>query len=426
MKKSGLVCLILFFGSFVAFAQGIKLDVPGEYKLETSITETGTMIVIASSNVTLDLSGRTLSDGFVALEIEQDLSNISIKNGIIETCTVGISIKEGCSFIRLKNIEFVNCQQKAFQAIGTLNNEIYSLIMRRIRIDRCCSDDSAESILHFDYINDLNITDFLVLRNGSSKTNLRAISLTNSTSSFFERVRISNNVGNTFYGFYIESSDCLFSDCSVRSNSATNELKGFLFTGGSSTKGNLCTKCLAQNNQSINGPICGFAFASDVTENMLNKCISSGNVASAATATANSNGFCFDRAVDCSVVKCRALYNRAPGDGKSNKCAGFRIGSSIGGATGTKKCEFTGNVAIGNNGYDDESSYGFLAESDEDSGNEDNIFTCNVGMRNGPKKPKKSKQITCGKGGVPAGSVKSENSKGFNGKIGKRGNTRVT
>ncbi len=429
MKKSigilsvivGLVLGSLFFHKLEAFV----IDKSGEYTLESSFSETGTVVIIAASNVTLNLAGRTFSGAFIGILINSGLSNIIIKNGIIDGCSVGISIKDSCSFIRLKDIEITNCANRAIEIVGTSGNEVNGIIMKRLRVHLCCDGGSADHVIHIDYADDVILSDCLISKNGTSSVNLRGVSITNSTNALFEQVRISANQGNTLYGFYVAGADCFFSHCNVRSNTAIGALTAFCFNGGSSTSGNLCTKCFALNNTSTNGPISGFELLEFVTFNILQQCVASGNTATAGISTANCYGFNLDQPTYCSLVKCRALYNSAPGSGGSNICAGFNIGTSGSGSTGTKNCEFTDNFAIGNNAYNDSRSYGIRSVANNSQGNKNNVFFSNVAVRNGPSNPSSSNQITSSTGGVPIGSVTSDNPSGLNGQNKQYSNFRV-
>lgn len=376
--------------------------------------------------MTLDLAGRTLSGGAISIEIDSGLSNIRIKNGIIDGCTIGISVKDSCSFIRLKDIEITNCTKRAIEIVGTLGNEVNSMIMRRLKIHLCCTDVSADNIIYIDYADDIIMTDCLITKNGINTVDLRGIAITNSMNGLFEQIRVSTNQGNTFFGFYVDSADCFFNHCNVRSNISTNKQTAFCFDGGSTTSGNLCTKCFALNNSSTNGPMIGFELLANVTQNIFQQCIAAGNAATSGVSTANCHGFNLDQPTFCSIIKCRALYNSAPVSGGSNICAGFNIGTSGGGSTGTKNCEFTDNFAIGNNGYNDNASYGIRAVSNNSQGNKDNIYFSNIGARNGPVNPMSNNQITNGTGGVPIGSVQSNNNSGLNGQNLQYNNIRIT
>ena len=396
-------CLNLLSVKLEAFT----IDQPGEYTLESSFNETGTVAIIAASNVTLNLAGRTLSGG-TGILINSGLSSIIIRNGIINTCSVGISIQESCSFIRLKDIEITNCTDRAIEIVGTSGNAVTGVIMRRLRIHLCCDSISADHVIHIDYADDVILSDCLISKNGTNSVNLRGISMTNSTNGLFEQIKISANEGNTFYGFYVAGADCFFSHCNVRSNIATSTLTGFCFDGGSTTSGNLCTKCYVLNNSSTNGPISGFELLAFVTKNILQQCVAAKNTATAGVSTASCYGFNLDQPTYCSIIKCRALHNSAPGSGVSNICAGFNIGTSVSGDTGTKNCEFTDNFAVGNNGRNDFASYGIRALSSTSSGNSNNAYFSNYAVHNGPSMPRRDNQITSSTGGVPIGSVTSD------------------
>lgn len=425
MKKIvGFLIVVWFLIVGLGKLEAFPIDQPGEYTLEASFSETGTVVIIAASNVTLNLAGRTLSGG-TGILINSGLSNIIIKNGIIDKCSVGISIQESCSFIRMKDIEITNCSTRAIEIVGTSGNEVNSVIMRRLQIYLCCDGASADHVIHIDYADDVTLSDCLISKNGASQVDLRGVYIANSTNGLFEQVRISANQGNTFYGFYVDSADCFFSHCNVRSNVATGALTGFCFDGGSTTSGNYCNKCYALNNSSTNGPVSGFELLAFVTLNIFQQCIAAGNTATAGVSTASCYGFNLDQPTFCSLINCRSLYNSAPGDGGSNICAGFNIGTSAGGDTGTKNCEFTDNFAVGNNGRNDGASYGIRALSGTSLGNLNNVYFSNVAVRNGPTTPSSGNQITSSTGGVSIGSVISDNPSSLNGQNKEYSNFRV-
>jgi hypothetical protein len=392
---------------------GFTINQSGMSNLGGDIVESGTVIQISVSNVTFDMAGYTLSGGTNGIVVDAGLSNVVIRNGRINNNTQGITIGAGCSDIVLENITISNCSLRAVEVNGTVGSPVMRLSLANINSELSATAASiTDSVMIFSFVTDLIVQNVQVAGNGASTVNLRGVYLLNCDKATLENVTVIGNQGATFQGFRIENTiNSLCNNCEVRVNTATGDLVGFRFTGGTNTSGNLCRNCNVFDNTSTNGPLVGFELLALVTRNMLTDCLSANNVATAAVSTANCFGFNFDQPTFCSVVRCRAESNRATGDGTSNNCAGFNIGTSGVGTTGTKNCEFCYNQSSLNNGFNDARSFGFRAVSLA-NGNTNNAYISNFGVRNGPTTPVLTNQIVAdggagsNPGGVPLGSIR--------------------
>ncbi len=97
------------------------ISVPGFYKLSANISN---QISIATSNVTLDLNGYTITGGQSGIVVASNLSNIVIKNGSIYTVPAdGVRVNSGCTNIILKNMEIAD-SVRAISFENVMNSSI--------------------------------------------------------------------------------------------------------------------------------------------------------------------------------------------------------------------------------------------------------------------------------------------------------------
>ena len=111
---------IIIFSMLTLFEQlqgvGLTITKPGLYTLGDDLTippvAADSIILIASSDVTLDLGGRIISQSSITgggngISIQTGLTNITIKNGTIRNITSnGIAVASGCKRITIENIVF--------------------------------------------------------------------------------------------------------------------------------------------------------------------------------------------------------------------------------------------------------------------------------------------------------------------------------
>lgn len=411
-----IVCLTLYS----TILSGYTIDQSGLTVIGAEVLELGDVITITVSDVTLDLDGNRVTGGDNGIIINSGLSNITIKNGRIESNTVGISIQDTCSFITLQDLEISQCSDRAIECDGSSGNEITTILLKNVEVDRCSMGISGDHAIFFNFTDDITVQNLSIVNSGAASIAFRAINMISCDKGLFENVTINCNTGSTLQGIHVESvTNTLFENIVIKMNTATMGLQGMQFSGGTATTGNVCRNFLISSNESTSGPVSGFELLALVTRNTIRESLVNYNVASGATATSHCYGFNLDQPTFCSIVNCVSEYNRATGDGSSNNCAGFNISTSGGGTTGTKNCQFCGNKAFSNNGFNDARSFGIRAVS-ASGGNENNVYLFNIAGLNGPTTPIANNQIvdTTGSGsspgGVPAGSVRNRSTDNLN------------
>lgn len=399
------LCILLYSTSLL----GYTIDQSGLTVIGAEVLESGDVITISVSDVTLDLDGNRVTGGDNGIIIDSGLSNITIQNGFIESNTVGISIESTCSFITLKNLEISECVNRAIEFDGSSGNEITQVVLENIKIDQCSTGAMADHVISCVFTQEITMNNVTITRCGSALIDLRVINMVDCDKGVFNNILINCNTGDTFQGFHIEdTTNMLFDKCTIKMNTASASLVGFEFTGGADTNGNICQNCLVTANSTVSGPFIGFEFLPFVTRNTIRTSLVNYNLTTGAVSTAHCYGFNLDQPTFCSLVECTSEYNRATGDGSTNNCAGFNIGTSVGGTTGTKDSQFLQNRAFSNIGFNNARSFGMRVMSPSSAGNSDNVFLFNIAGLNGTTT---GNQITStsgpgsSPGGVPSGSI---------------------
>ncbi len=413
------------------------IDTPGLYVFSENISFIPNLgqpaIEIITDNVVLDMCGKVLyqnnaTSDVDAIRVQGNTSanprtNVVIKNGSIENFTrAGISVgintlsagDTACTRIELAYLDIVNCGIRGIELIGSsASTMITESIIKQCRILECCTNMLADFGLYMIFASDIFVQDCELNQNGNSTVSLTIVGINTSKKCEFNNVTLNCNTGSSLIGFDIDTSEqCIFTNCSVLKNDATGSLTGFRFTGGSANLSNILTNCLVADNTCSTGPLYGFALFESVNKNILRDCIATNNSATGAVATANCFGFYLDQAVECSLIRFRAMYNQATGNGTTNICAGLNVSTSGGAGTGVKRSEFVEGVTASNNGFADARSFGIRAFSGA-NGNENNAYINNVAYRNGPSSPLNATQIIADSsmgsnpGGVPFLSIES-------------------
>lgn len=107
---------------------------------------------ISTSNVTLNLNGKTISQptsnqtGYVcAIMLAPNVSNIVIHNGAInEISGIGIIISQGCSNITIDNMQISQCGQGGIMALGSDEStatNIQTLVITNTAVNNCDGTD---------------------------------------------------------------------------------------------------------------------------------------------------------------------------------------------------------------------------------------------------------------------------------------------
>lgn len=262
----------------------------GLYKLGdflNSSTNSGTIISITASNVTLDLNNyivqqinnATQVDG---ITIAAGLSNITIMNGTIaNTSQNGVVIQSGCSNIYLKNLIIQNCAVKGISATGFTNLQITDCIINGCAFNNPVSGTGPYGI----ELAGNGIQGFLkrlILKNlGNSANNLTGIYI-DSTICEFSNIIIENCLSNNFNGFELASNRgaCCFKNCYVQSSTSQITFNAFQLDG--SNNSNIFEKCICMNNQVTNtttsGTLIGFNLSSS-NQNLFKNCVLHSNTA---------------------------------------------------------------------------------------------------------------------------------------------------
>jgi hypothetical protein len=421
MKK-----LLLSFLFFISFSSiyAITITQSGFFTLGGDITESGQVITISVSNITVDLGGYVVSGGTNGIVVNAGLSNVVIRNGRINNNTQGITIGAGCSDITLQNLEITNCTNSALAVNGTALSPVNRLSLENIVAELCVLGAVvSENIMVFTFVNNFLMQNSTVASNGTtSATTLTLVNFNNCNRGTIDNVSLVFNTADNLLGFLIDTTaNFSFTNCEARSNTALSNLVGFRFTGGANNNNNTCQNCIASNNASSVGPMVGFELLALVTRNILRNCSAENNTTASAAGTANCIGFSLDQPTFCTLSGCTANYNRATAAG-AHFAAGFNIGTSGVGTTGTKNCAFYNNTATANNDAGgNASSFGFRVISggvgsanSGGSGNANCIFMGNAGILNGPTVPvTNTQQISSGIGGLVAASLLDKSSTNF-------------
>src|SRR3990167_2036150 len=199
------------------------IDQPGIYRLSANVSN---QITISASNVSLDMQGHTVGGGTSGIVINSGLSNITIKNGVVDSVSSnGIQVGAGCSNITIKDVHVKNairgidCEQVTN---GLIKNCDFNVSTTGLLLDAC----------H-------NIT----VQHCTARANTHAgyDVLSSTTCSFIECSALSTGQGNsTLYG---------------------NTVFGFVSANGN---GNIFERCIANSTQALsttdsNSLIAGFA-----------------------------------------------------------------------------------------------------------------------------------------------------------------------
>ncbi|MGE4169020.1 MAG: hypothetical protein AB7E68_05695 [Candidatus Babeliales bacterium] len=398
---------------------------PGFFALGGDLVESGTVIRVSTSNLTVDLGGYMVSGGTNGIVIDAGLSNVVIQNGVIASNTRGITVGSNCSDITVQNITIRSCSRRTVEVNGTDASPVMRLTVVNILSELSTTAASVtDSVMSFSNVVELTMDNVKLQKNGASTVNLTGMSFINCSKGSIENVTIINNQGATFQGFFIENTTSfLMNQANVRMNTATGSLAGFRLTGGINTNGNFIQNCLVSNNMSTNGPLAGFELLSFVTRNVLLECFTNNNITTAATATANCFGFNFDQPTSCNILACRAMNNQALGN-STNICAGFNIGTSGGSGTATNNCEFNNCWAVGNTAPTAGNSYGIRAASNNLANTNAYLFC--VGFKNSTTLANQITQGSGTSGTVPSGSTRTDTIGGLNGRVLEYGNLALT
>lgn len=116
----------------------VTISQPGSYVLTGNITVPLIKgIIIAASDVTLDLNGFTVSSAQIgpgaSLSISANQTDIVVRNGTFKGNTNGVDISSGVNRLILEDLRFTGVDMNGVRTVGTSS--------RNITIRRCCFED---------------------------------------------------------------------------------------------------------------------------------------------------------------------------------------------------------------------------------------------------------------------------------------------
>lgn len=305
---------------------------PGNYTFvqdvghdSTSTTTTiggQTAIYINSSDVTIDLGGRTLyqnssTANIDGIETNINLRNITIKNGTIAGFKGhGIIVNYGCDDIKIQNVTVSNCVGPAIYLKGTstANQDVSNVIIDNCVIAHTTGKTDVDAVgLQIDYGWNILATNSVFSRSISAADDAYGVKVLG-TNIVFDNCDTSGNEGGNAYGFYgaTQLRSCTFENCSASGHyGSTAGAFGFYVNGGN---GNIFTDCKSVGHQGNNN---GYGFY--LTGSKYNK-----------------------------FEHCYASYCRDTEDTSGNNSAGFYSVGGIGNAW--NECESMGNQGANNDG----------------------------------------------------------------------------
>ncbi|MBM3886368.1 hypothetical protein FJ364_00415 [Candidatus Dependentiae bacterium] len=353
-------------------------------------------IYINTSDVTLDLGGKTLSlspttnqKNISAIEIAPNQNNITIMNGTLNGragtssvyTTTGIMINTGTSDVTIDNVHVTNfgeraivfdtnCSQILLNRVFAYNNGMISQFAARCISLMSCSDVTiVDSSFNKTNSTCLNST-YGVFAENCTNVTLKNVQISNTTATqgylrglwlhacngaLCDNVKIlgssaGNNAVSEVIGIDIlGSSDCIFLNCkanNTQSSHYTTSAYGFKLANNANK--NTFIDCEANNNQA-GGSVAGFKLT-NAHYNTFDQCFSIGNGGQARLAYGfqlglnTRDGLSTDLILSCSgnsLRDCRAIGNKATN--------GDSFGMAISGETGStiQNCEIRSNIASG-------------------------------------------------------------------------------
>lgn len=304
----------------------------GPYCLTQDIQGT---ITINADNVTLDLNCYSLTDASYGIIINNNRSDVSIKNGTVGGGTtanqIGISVGSGCSRIAVKNVAVVGCELVALDFGGTNSSPI-----KTIDIDRCRVEKS-EIGLQID-----NVQGGLIKQCAMS-FNLIGIYFDESETLIVDNCSSFNNEGAGFE-LKLSSNNC-FRNCKAIKNGeiGSDNAFGFVSSNGSC---NMFQGCIAQdtkaNSTSSSKMAAGFALIGTEQKSIISHCTSKSTTAAAGgSSQAKSFGIYLEGTTQGCIIR-DSLISGTTGDAGGVGC----------------DADENDNLIIRNIGYENDTNFG--------------------------------------------------------------------
>ncbi len=400
---------------------GFVIEEPGTYivgKDLTRDTDKAVIFITAEGGVVLDLCGKKLSgsvSGVTGILVADDVSNVTIKNGLVSDCDCGIKVEEGCSNITIDNVDITECEYRAIDFVGTsgagniVNSEIKNCrIVENLRtITSLRGEDSGEgAVVLLNNCSSVKMSNCQVNNNGNddirgpssiirlvdcskcelnsvdadcneSKTGsdgvLSVFTLRNSSNNLIEQCSaVQNKSGDEgAIGFKIEndSNNNIIKECRAIANIGGVAIGFFV----ARSQENIYLDCIASNNKGSNEPGSRGFFLSGADRTQLIRCNAVDNdlhgfqlsgsdtciFEDCQSLNNDFHGFRLDRSDECILKCCQALKN-----GTADSADGFKI-------TDCTKCEIKDCQALNN------SFHGF-----HDDENSTNLYIRNIACDN--------------------------------------------
>jgi hypothetical protein len=240
---------------------------------------------ISTSNVTLNLNGKTISQSInnetahvCAIMIAPNVSNVVIHNGAInELSGVGIIISEGCCNITIDNMQIAQCAQGGIMALG--NNESTASYIQTLCITNTAVSNCDGTDLNWFELEDANVYDALgvcvqyaqnayisqcAFTNNEQTTALGkhafGLKMIGCQSSLVNNcvcnLNFADQENSNAYGMYLFGCDTIeINTCNCNNNeSLQGNCSGILLSESSQ---NRVYQCRTIRNQALNGTACG-------------------------------------------------------------------------------------------------------------------------------------------------------------------------
>jgi hypothetical protein len=346
------------------------ISTPGYYVLVQDIgfqngATAQNAIYINTSNVILDLGGRTLYPGSGAGTIMSGIllnngsKNITIKNGNITGFTkYGIETGYSCRNLRIENISVGESVYSGlyFGGSGT-STDISELTIKNCTISHCSRTSGDATALYLNYCYNVTIADSIIGRTMTATSGTaKAVSINNSKNIVLANCDISSSESvNAAYGVYMTSTTHIIcQDCNISGNfgGATYTGAGLYLNGCYDATFKNCSA--NSNSAATSGSGYGFAIDSTSFNISFIDCTASGNYSSG---TGSGYGFSLISVHEGHFERCRANYNNG-----GNSGYGFYQTSSQKGIY--KDCIAVGNTCTGSSSNEPrEGGHGFVSIS---------------------------------------------------------------
>ncbi len=358
---------------------------PGHYVLVQDIgfaasSADQNAIYINSSNVTLDLGGRTLYNNGVGttmtgVSINTGLKNITLKNGnIVGFSEYGIETAD-CRNLRIENLSIGECAYSGIYLGGTSTSaDVSEAIINNCIISHCNRASGASTALSINFGYNIIISNTLVGRTITTTSgDVKGLYLANSRNVTVTNCDFgSNSSAGSAYGAYIENCrHVALSDCTSGVNNAASGNSGYGFYVTATSYDISFKTCTAHSNYGA-GTGSGYGFY-----------INGGYNTSFVDCTANSNyssgtghgyGFYLTTAYQSYFENCRASYNNAGATGACG-CGFYQTSSD---KTIYKNCTSVGNKAGSGASGITQGGHGFVTASGFSSLYQECVATGNV------------------------------------------------